>query len=68
MTATDAAALLGISRRTLYRWLDEGRLAYPLMRADIEARMPQKRARGLKRNPQSRRYTVGRHRFERTTP
>jgi predicted site-specific integrase-resolvase len=59
----DAAAMIGVSRKTVYRWMDEGRLAYPLSRADIEARMPTKRPRGPRRNPQSRRYTVGRRTF-----
>ena len=63
MTGNEAAALLGVSRRTVYRWLDEGRLAYPLTRADVEARMPSKRPRGPRRNPQSIRYTIGRHTF-----
>lgn len=67
ITGSEAAALLGVSRRTLYRWIDEGRLSYPLTRADIEARKPGKRPRGPRANPQSKRYTVGRHRFERTS-
>lgn len=60
-----AAAMLGVSRRTVYRWIHEDRLAYPLTKAGIEARMPQKRQRGPKRNPRSIRYTRGRHRFHR---
>ena len=32
MTGHEAAALLGVSRRTVYRWIDEGRLPYPLTR------------------------------------
>jgi excisionase family DNA binding protein len=68
ITGAEAAALLNVSRRTIYRWIDEGRLPYPLTRTDIEARMPQVRQRGPKRNPLSRRYTIGRHRFERKQP
>ncbi len=66
MTGHEAAALLGVSRRTLYRWIDEGRLSYARSRADIETLRPQVRQRGPRRNPHSKRYTVGRHRFERT--
>ena len=65
MTGKDAAALLGISRKTLYRWHHEGRL-YLWEWATIEARRPllQKRPRGPRRNLQSARYVTGRHRFE----
>lgn len=63
MTSAEAAALLGVSRRTVYRWLDEGRIGYPLNRSDILSRQPKPRQRGPKRNPQSIRYTRGRHRF-----
>lgn len=66
--AAEAAALLGISRRSLYRWIDEGRLSYPLTMESIEARMPEKRQRGPKRNPRSLRYTRGRHRFHQDKP
>lgn len=64
ITGQEAAQLLGVSRRTVYRWLDEGRLSYPLTRAAIEGRQLSKRPRGPRRNPQSKRYTLGRHRFE----
>jgi predicted site-specific integrase-resolvase len=64
LTGEQAAALLGVSRRTIHRWIDEGRIAYPLTRADLEARMPHKRQRGPKRNPKSKRYTLGRHKYE----
>lgn len=57
----EAAAILGISQRTLYRWIDEGRVSYPINRADL--RPLAKRPRGPRRNPNSKRYTVGRHRF-----
>jgi predicted site-specific integrase-resolvase len=30
MSARDAAQLLGVSRRTIYRWLEEGRLTWPI--------------------------------------
>ncbi|MBC8160468.1 MAG: helix-turn-helix domain-containing protein [Roseiflexaceae bacterium] len=67
MTGTEAAAMLGISRRTLYRWADEGRLhPWEWTPAQIEAKKAQlvKRPRGPQRDPRSLRYTVGRHRFE----
>lgn len=57
----EAAALLGVSRRTIYRWIEEGRLAYPLTRADILSRRPQVRPRGPQRRPYSKRYLYGRH-------
>lgn len=65
VSADAAAALLGVSRRTVYRWIHEDRLAYPLTMESIEARMPKPRQRGPKRNPRSIRYTRGRHAFER---
>jgi len=65
MTGAEAAARLGVSRKTLYRWHHEGRL-YIWQWEQVDA-MP-KRARGPKRNPRSKRYTIGRHRFERIQP
>lgn len=65
ITGAEAASILGVSRRTIYRWIDEGRLSYPLRREDIEHRRPQVRPRGPRRDPRSKRYTIGRHRFER---
>jgi predicted site-specific integrase-resolvase len=67
LTGDQAAALLGISRRTLYRWHHSGRLhQWQWTAATIDARRAElvKRQRGPKRNPQSARYTTGRHRFE----
>jgi hypothetical protein len=67
LTGNAAATLLGVSRRTLYRWHAEGRLyAWEWTAETIEARRPllQKRPRGPQRDPRSRRYTIGRHRFE----
>lgn len=63
MTALDAALLLGVTRRTVYRWLEQGRLTWPLDRAAIERDRPTVRRRGPQRNPMSRRYTHGRHTF-----
>ena len=68
LTGDQVAALLGVARRTLYRWHDEGRLCLWEWRRDvIEARRAElaKRPRGPRRNPQSRRYTIGRHKFNR---
>jgi hypothetical protein len=67
LTGDAAAALLGISRRSLYRWASEGRLPQHLWAPEyIEAHRAElgKRPRGPRRNPNSLRYTVGRHRFE----
>jgi predicted site-specific integrase-resolvase len=63
ITSHEAAAMLGVSRRTVYRWLDEGRIGYPLNRSDILSKQPEKRPRGPARDPNSVRYTRGRHTF-----
>ena len=66
MTGAQAARLLGVSRRTLYRWHHEGRLlCHEWTREAIEARRDElrPRPRGPRRNPQSIRYTSGRHTF-----
>jgi len=68
LTGSQAAQLLGISRRSLYRWAAEGRLPQSQWTVEqIEARRPflQKRPRGPRRDPRSLRYITGRHRFER---
>ena len=68
LTGAEAAALLGISRRSLYRWMHEGRLpAWQWTEAQIEARRAElgKRKRGPKRNPKSARYVTGRHSYTR---
>jgi len=64
-TGDEAAALLGVSRRTVYRWIEEGRLPYPLTYAGLAAR-PGKRRRGPQRRRYAVRYVTGRHGF--TTP
>jgi len=61
-TGSEAAQMLGISRRTIYRWIEEGRLGYPITYGALEGLTP--RRRGPQRSPMSRRYTHGRHRFE----
>lgn len=63
MTGREAAARLGVSRRTLYRWHHEGRLKCWEWESAQPAQF-QKRPRGPQRNPESKRYTTGRHRFE----
>lgn len=66
MTGAQVAQRLGVSRRTLYRWHHEGRFpAWQWTEDQIEARRAElyKRPRGPRRNPDSKRYTVGRHRF-----
>jgi excisionase family DNA binding protein len=68
LTGNAAAALLGISRRTLYRWHHEGRLpAWQWTPEQIEARRADlaPRKRGPRRNPKSARYVTGRHSFDR---
>jgi predicted site-specific integrase-resolvase len=67
LTGNQAAALLGISRKTLYRWHHEGRLLsteWTLEQINARKHELAKRPRGPRRNPASRRYTIGRHRFE----
>jgi len=64
ITGAEAAARLGVSRKTLYRWHHEGRLH--LWQWEQVDAMP-KRPRGPKRNQRSKRYHEGRHRFERKT-
>lgn len=60
-TGDEAAAIVGVSRRTIIRWLASGRLTYPLTYAGLAGVTPRKR--GLQRNPMSVRYTRGRHTF-----
>jgi len=67
MTGDEAATMLEISRTTLYRWHHSGRLpAWQWTVEYIEAHrsLLQKLPRGPQRDPASKRYTVGRHRFE----
>ena len=67
LTGDQVAALLGVSRRTLYRWHHEGRLAtWEWTIEQIAARRAElrPRPRGPQRDPRSLRYTVGRHRFD----
>lgn len=66
LTGAQVAAALGVSRRTLYRWNDEGRLfVHEWTTGTIAQRGDQlrPRPRGPRRNPVSKRYTHGRHRF-----
>jgi predicted site-specific integrase-resolvase len=66
VTGNEAAAALGISRRSLYRWAAQGRLhPWQWTEEQIEARRHelQKRPRGPRRNPDSKRYHEGRHAF-----
>jgi len=66
LTGAEAAAMLGISRRTLHRWHHEGRLyCWQWTVEYIEARRAElrPRLRGPQRDPRSLRYTVGRHSF-----
>jgi excisionase family DNA binding protein len=68
LTGEAAAMLLGVSRRTLYRWHHQGRLpAWQWTPEQIEAKRAQlqPRKRGPRRSPASKRYHEGRHSFER---
>lgn len=58
-TGDEAAQIVGVSRRTLYRWVTEGRLSYPITYAALQGLAP--RPRGPRRNPHAVRYTRGRH-------
>lgn len=64
MTGAAAAAMLGVSRRTLYRWHKEGRL-YLWEWGTEKAMGMRPRKRGPKRDRYSIRYTIGRHGFDR---
>lgn len=66
LSGAAVAALLGVSRKTLYRWHYEGRLfVHEWTPAAIDARrhLLTKRPRGPQRNPMSKRYHEGRHTF-----
>lgn len=69
LTGNQVAALLGVTRRTVYHWADQGRIppAWNWRHETIAplAGVVTKRRRGPARNPRSTRYTTGRHRFER---
>lgn len=61
MTAIDAAIILGVTRRTVYRWVACGRLSWPITLDPLS--LPTPRRRGPQRSPWSVRYTRGRHTF-----
>lgn len=63
MTGDKAARFLGISRRTLYRWADDGVIPRDWWAADLAPYVGTKRPKGPPRNRDSRRYTVYRHSF-----
>lgn len=60
-TGKEAAFIVGVSQRTIYRWIDQGRLSYPITYASLVGLSP--RPRGPQRSPMSRRYHEGRHTF-----
>jgi len=62
-SATAAAILLGVTRRTVYRWLDQGRLRWHAGCVVIPTPAPTMRPRGPQASPTSQRYTRGRHTF-----
>jgi hypothetical protein len=61
VSAYTAAILLGVTRRTIYRWVEAGRLPWPIQFDPQHPPTP--RRRGPQRNPMSRRYHEGRHTF-----
>ena len=66
LTGAEVAALLGVSRRTLYRWHHEGRLDladWTYERIAARRALLGKRPRGPQRDPRSLRYTIYRHSF-----
>ena len=64
-TGAEAARIVGVSRRTIHRWIEEGRLPYPLTYDALSGVQPRKR--GPKCNPLAVRYTRGRHSFKATS-
>jgi hypothetical protein len=64
----EVAKLMGVSRKTLYRWIDEGRFpAGPWRESDIAplvGKVVPRERKGPPRNPHAARYTTGRHRFD----
>jgi predicted site-specific integrase-resolvase len=66
LTGQEAAALLGISRKSLYRCMAEGRIActdWTLERLEARKHELVRRKRGPARNPDSKCYHEGRHSF-----
>lgn len=57
----EAAQIVGVSRRTIHRWIEEGRLPYPMTYDALQGVQPRKR--GPRRDPHAVRYTRGRHSF-----
>jgi predicted site-specific integrase-resolvase len=67
LTGAQVAAMLGISRSTVYRRAREGCIPWDWRQDTIAplVGVVTKRQRGPKRDRYSVRYTAGRHRFER---
>jgi excisionase family DNA binding protein len=66
LTGDEVAALLGVSRRTVYRWVERRRLPREWWRRELLVPyigLP-KLPKGPARNPNSVRYVYGRHRFD----
>ena len=68
LTGQQVAERLGVSRKTVYRWVDEGHLPPPYQwrKSAITALVGtiERPRKGPARNPQSARYTTGRHRID----
>ena len=64
LTGDQAAAMLNVSRRTLYRWHHAGLLhVWEWTEEIITVKALRPRQRGPRRNPESKRYHEGRHSF-----
>lgn len=70
LTGTQTAAFLGVSRKTLYRYVDDGLVPGPEgWRASILAKLTVERPKmSYPRNPRAVRYTTGRHRIDEVRP
>ena len=67
LTGEQVARMLGVSRKTVYRWADEGRIppAYAWRQSTIAPLVGtvERPRKGPPRNPYAVRYTTGRHSF-----
>jgi hypothetical protein len=68
LSSEDVAKRLGISRTSLYRWIEEGRIPPAPWREStvtpLVGVVTKRTRKGPPRNPKSLRYTTGRHRID----
>ena len=64
LTGEKAARFLGVSRRTLYRWVETGHAPLIWTLETLAPYVGQRLPKGPPRRRQSIRYTTGRHRFD----